>query len=42
VYLFEPLARILKRLRFYEDMAKVVERRVVLSFKKSFERAARR
>jgi len=36
-----PLARIPKRLRFYEDAAKVVQRRLVPNFKKSFERAVR-
>ena len=36
-----PLARIPKRLRFYEDMAKVVQKQMVLNFKKSFERAVR-
>ena len=36
-----PLARIPKRLRFYEDGAEVVQRRMVLNFKKSFERAVR-
>ena len=30
-----------KRLRFYEDAAKVVQRRMVPNFKKSFERAVR-
>ena len=35
------LARIPKRLRFYEDMAKVVQRRIVPNFKRSFERAVR-
>jgi len=29
------------RLRFYEDAAKVVQRRMVPNFKKSFERAVR-
>ena len=37
----EQLARIPKRLRFYEDAAKVVQRRMVPNFKKSFERAVR-
>ena len=37
----EQLARIPKRLSFYEDMAKVVQRRMVPNFKKSFERAMR-
>ena len=36
-----PLARIPKQLRFYEDAAKVVQRRMVPNFKKSFERAMR-
>ena len=36
-----PLARIPKRLRFYEDAAKVVQRQMVPNFKKSFERAVR-
>ena len=39
--LLVPLARIPKRLRFYEDAAKVVQRRMVPNFKKSFERAVR-
>ena len=39
--LVPPLARIPKRLRFYEDAAKVVQRRMVPNFKKSFERAVR-
>ena len=30
-----------ERLRFYEDAAKVVQRRMVPNFKKSFERAVR-
>jgi len=30
-----------QRLRFYEDAAKVVQRRMVPNFKKSFERAVR-
>ena len=34
-----PMARIPKRLRFYEDAANVVQRRMVPNFKKSFERA---
>ena len=37
----EQLARIPKRLRFYEDAAKVEQRRMVPNFKKSFERAVR-
>jgi len=37
----EQLARIPKRLRFYGDAAKVVQRRMVPNFKKSFERAVR-
>ena len=37
----EQLARIPKRLRFYEDAAKVVQRRMVPNFKRSFERAVR-
>ena len=37
----EQLAHIPKRLRFYEDAAKVVQRRMVPNFKKSFERAVR-
>ena len=36
-----PLARIPERLRFNEDAAKMVQRRMVPSFKKSFERAVR-
>ena len=35
------LARIPNRHRFYEDAAKVVQRRMVPNFKKSFERAVR-
>jgi hypothetical protein len=31
-----PLARIPKRLRFYEDAAKVVQRRMVPNFKPNF------
>ena len=38
----EQLARMPKSLRFYEDAAKVVQRRMVPNFKKSFERAVRR
>ena len=34
----EQLARIPKRLRFYEDATKVVQRRMVPNFKKSFEK----
>ena len=41
LYQLVPLARIPKRLRFYEDAAKVVQRRMVPNFKKSFERAMR-
>ena len=37
----EQLALIPKRLRFYEDAAKVVQGRMVPNFKKSFERAVR-
>ena len=37
-----PLARIPKRLRFYEDAAKIVSKRMVPNFKQSFERAVRR
>ena len=37
----EQLARIPKRLRFYEDAAKLVEKRMVPNFKKSFEGAVR-
>ena len=33
-----PLSRVPKRLRFYEDAAKVVQRRMVPNFKKAFER----
>ena len=36
-----PLARIPKRLRFYEDAAKVVRKRMVPNFRKSFERVVR-
>jgi|GEM_PF-5699995 len=39
--LLVPMARIPKRLRFYEDAANVVQRRLVSNFKKSFERAVR-
>ena len=35
------VARIPKRLHFYEDAVKVVQRRMVPNFKKSFERAVR-
>ena len=41
LYQLVPLARIPKRLRFYEDAAKVVQRRMVPNFKKSFEKALR-
>jgi hypothetical protein len=41
LYQLVPLAHIPKRLRFYEDAAKVVQRRMVPNFKKSFERAVR-
>ena len=41
LYQLVPLARIPKRLRFYEDAAKVVQKRMVPNFKKSFERALR-
>ena len=41
LYQLVLLARIPKRLRFYEDAAKVVQRRMVPNFKKSFERALR-
>ena len=37
----EQLARIPKRLHFYEDVAKVAQRRMVPNFSKSFERALR-
>jgi len=37
----EQLACIPKRLCFYEDAAKVVQRRTVPNFKKSFEKAVR-
>jgi len=37
----EQLARIPERLRFYENATKVVQKRMVLNFKKSFERAVR-
>ena len=36
LYQLVPLARIPKWLRFYEDAAKVVQRRMVPNFKKSF------
>ena len=39
--LLVPLARIPKRLRFYKDAAKVVQKRMVPNFRKSFERAVR-
>jgi len=35
------MARIPKRLRFYEDAARVVQRRMVPNCKQSFERAVR-
>jgi len=35
------MVRILKWLRFYEEAAKVVQRRMVPNFKKLFERAVR-
>ena len=35
----EQLARIPKRLHFYEDMAKVAQRRMVPNFKGSFDRS---
>ena len=41
LYQLVSLARIPKRLRFYEDAAKVVQRRMVPNFKNSFERALR-
>jgi len=41
LYQLVPLARIPKRLRFYEDAAKVLQRRMVPNFKKSFEKALR-
>jgi len=41
LYQLVPLARIPKRLRFYEDAAKVVQRWMVPNFKRSFERAVR-
>ena len=41
LYQLVPLARIPKRLRFYEDAAKVVQRRMVPNFRKSFEREVR-
>ena len=41
LYQLVPLARLPKRLRFYEDAAKVVQRRMVPNFRKSFERAVR-
>jgi len=41
LYLLVPLVRIPKRLGFYEDSAKVVQRRMMPNFKKSFERAVR-
>jgi len=39
LYQLVPMARIPKRLRFYEDAAKVVQRRMVPNFKKSFAQA---
>ena len=41
LYQLVPLARLTKRLRFYEDAVKVVQRRMVPNFKKSFEQAVR-
>ena len=41
LYQLVPMARIPKRLRFYEDVTKVVRKRMVPNFKKSFERAVR-
>ncbi len=41
-FLLALLARIPKRLRFYEDAAKVVQRRIVPNFKEFFERGVRR
>ena len=41
LYQLVSLARIPKRLRFHEDAAKVVQRRMVPNFKKSFESAVR-
>ena len=41
LYQLVPLARIPKRLRFYEDAAKVVQRRIVPNIRKSFEKALR-
>ena len=41
LYQLVSLARIPKRLRFYEDTAKVVQRPMVPNFKNSFERALR-
>ena len=38
LYQLVPLARIPKRLRFYGDAAKVVRKRMVPNFRKSFER----
>jgi len=40
-FLLALLPRIPKRLRFYEDAAKVVQRRMVPNFRKSFEGAVR-
>jgi hypothetical protein len=41
LYQLVPLARLPKSLCFYEDAAKVVQRRMVPNFQKSFERAVR-
>ncbi|MBI06489.1 MAG: hypothetical protein CMM54_05860 [Rhodospirillaceae bacterium] len=41
LYQLVPLARIPKQLRFYEDSAKVVQRRLAPNFRKSFEKALR-
>jgi len=41
LYILEKQAKVPKQLRFYEDAAKVVQRRMVPNFKKSFERALR-
>jgi len=41
LYLSVALVRIPKRVRFYEDSAKMVQSPVMPNFKKSFERAVR-
>lgn len=40
-YILEPRAKITKSLRFYEDAAKVVQRRLAPNFRQSFDKAMR-